>query len=149
MCLARADNIPERFYSMSSSIEKERKNYYKILESCQRGNTDITLWLEWFLSCLNNAIENADSMLEKVLYKTKIWKKLHFHPINERQRKIVNLLLGDFQGKLTTSKYSKLTKSSQDTALRDIKNLIEYGVMTQEPSGGRSTSYKLHLSCGD
>lgn len=147
MCLAKADNISERFYSMSSSIEKERKNYYNILESCQRGDLDITHWLEWFLACLNNAIENADKALEKVLHKTKIWQKLNVHPVNERQRKVVNLLLIDFQGKLTTSKYAKLTKSSQDTALRDIQALIKYGVMTQETGGGRSTSYKLYLGC--
>lgn len=143
MCLARADGMPERFYSMSSSIEHDRKNYYEALELCQRGNLDITRWLTWFLTCLSQAIKNADEALNAVLYKTKIWQKLNCHSVNERQRKVINKLLNDFQGKLTTSKYAKIAKCSQDTALRDIQKLIEYGVMVQSPSGGRSRSYQL------
>ncbi|MBU0744428.1 MAG: Fic family protein [Gammaproteobacteria bacterium] len=143
MCLARADGIPERFYSMSSSIEKERKTYYATLESCQKGGLDITSWLKWFLACLSRAIENADKTLEKILYKSNIWRRLSSRPINERQRKVINLLLGEFQGKLTTSKYAKIAKCSQDTALRDMLELIDYGVMVKNPGSGRSTSYDL------
>ena len=146
MCLARADGISERFYSMSSSIEKERKIYYKTLESCQKGSLNITSWLKWFLACLGRAIENADKALEKVLYKSNIWRILDGRPINERQRKVINLLLGEFQGKLTTSKYAKLAKCSQDTALRDILILIDYGVIVKSMGSGRSTSYELYLS---
>ncbi len=143
LCLAKADNTSERFYSMSAQIEKERKNYYSMLETAQKGNLDITRWLEWFLACLGRAIESADKTLEKVLHKEKIWQKLNHRSINERQRKIINYLLGDFQGNLTTSKYAKIAKCSQDTALRDIQGLIEYGVMIKNPSSGRSTSYQL------
>ena len=143
MCLARADGIAERFYSMSTSIERERKNYYKALESCQKGDLNITSWLEWFLACLIRAIENADQLLEKVLFKAKIWHKLNDCVINERQRKIISCLLNDFQGKLTTSKYAKIAKCSQDTALRDIQVLIKYGILVKEFGGGRSTSYQL------
>lgn len=143
LCLARADGIPERFYSMSSSIERVRKNYYTVLEACQKGNLDITRWLEWFLGCLNDAIAGADEALDSVLYKARVWEKLNHYAINERQRKVINSLLGDFYGNLTTQKYAKLAKCSHDTALRDIRALMEYGVIVQSPSGGRSTQYQL------
>ncbi len=128
---------------MSAQIEKERKSYYETLEACQKGSLDITRWLDWFLACLGRAIEAADVTMEKVLYKAEIWQVLNKHPVNERQRKVVNLLLGDFQGKLVTSKYAKIAKCSHDTALRDIQALIGYGVMKKNLSGGRKTSYQL------
>jgi len=143
MALARSDNSPQRFYSMSAHIEQERKEYYNSLETCQKGDLDITLWLNWFLSCLERAIENADETLSGVLYKARIWQKINQKPVNERQRKIINTLLGDFIGKLTTSKYAKLAKCSPDTALRDIQELIKRNIMVQNPEGGRSTSYQL------
>ena len=143
MALARSDNSPQRFYSMSAHIEQVSKEYYNSLETCQKGDLDITLWLNWFLSCLERAIENADETLSSVLYKAKIWQKINLEPVNERQRKIINLLLGDFLGKLTTSKYAKLAKCSPDTALRDVQKLIKRNIMVQNLEGGRSTSYQL------
>ncbi len=143
MCLALSDGVSQRFYSMSSQIEKERKDYYKMLESSQKGRLDITSWLEWFLSCLGRAILDASLLLDNVLYKTHIWSMLNQYSINTRQRKVMNRLLENFQGKLTTSKYAKLAKCSHDTALRDIRKLIEYGVLRQEAASGRSTSYAL------
>lgn len=143
MCLARADSMAERFYSMSASIEKERKAYYAILESSQKGNLDITEWLKWFLTCLSHAIKSSDKILQQVLRKANIWQKLSNRSVNERQRKIIDLLLGNFEGKLTTSKYAKITKCSQDTALRDIEMLINYGVMVKNPGSGRNTSYEV------
>ena len=143
MALARSDNSPQRFYSMSAHIEQERKEYYNSLETCQKGDLDITLWLNWFLSCLERAIENADETFSSVLYKAKLWQKINLEPVNERQRKIINLLLGDFLGKLTTSKYAKFAKCSPDTALRDVQKLIKRNIMVQNLEGGRSTSYQL------
>jgi len=146
MCLARADGMSNRFYSLSSSIERSRKEYYNALEFSQKGGLDITAWLEWFLNCLENALKNSDHLLEKVLLKTRIWQDLSHRAINERQRKIINLLLCDFQGELTTTKYAKIAKCSQDTALRDIQLLMEYGVLKQSKTGGRSTNYRLSVS---
>lgn len=143
LCLARADGMSRRFYSLSSSIEHDRKGYYDALESSQKGGLDITLWLQWFLNCLQNAIQYSDNLLEKVLFKAKVWQNANCHSINDRQRKVINLLLADFQGNLTTSKYAKIAKCSQDTALRDIQLLIEYGVMIQSSSSGRNTNYQL------
>ncbi len=143
LCLARADGISERFYSLSTSIEHDRKNYYDILEKSQKNGLDITPWLEWFLTCLGGAIKSAEALLEHVLKKSKIWEKLNQHPINDRQRKIINRMLSNFEGNLTTSKYAKIAKCSQDTALRDIQSLISYGVMRQKTGGGRSTNYEL------
>lgn len=131
--------IPERFYSMSSNILRTRKNYYDTLEASQKGKLDITTWLKWFLDCLSQAIESANS----VLHKARVWEKLQHLNLNERQRKVINILLGNFQGNLTTSKYAKLVKCSQDTALRDIQVLMQYGVMVQSPDGGRSTHYQI------
>ena len=144
LSLARADGMAERFYSMSSQIERERKEYYATLEVCQKGGLDITRWLEWFLACLGRAIKRADEILETVLRKARIWDKASHYPISERQRKIVNRLLEGFQGNFSTSKYAKIAKCSPDTALRDIQELISYGIMVQMPGGGRSTSYQLN-----
>ena len=141
--LARADSTSERFYSMSAQIESERKEYYLQLERGQRGSLDITLWLEWFLQCLGRAIEEAEQTLSGVLRKAKRWDQINHEPVNERQRKILNRLIDGFEGKLTTSKYGKIAKCSEDTALRDIQSLIKRGILTQNEGGGRSTSYSL------
>jgi Fic family protein len=143
LALARADGAYERFYSMSAQIEAERKEYYLRLESAQRGDLDITRWLEWFLQCLGRAIEGAEGMLAAVLYKAKVWERISRHPINERQRLVIKRMLNGFKGFLSTSKYAKLAKCSTDTALRDIRELLERGILVQNPGGGRSTSYRL------
>jgi Fic family protein len=143
MALARAEGTPERFYSMSAQIESERKRYYDILERSQRGDTDITLWLEWFLDCLGRAVDGAEKNTAGVLRKAKLWEQINQQPVNERQRQVINRLLDGFEGKLSTSKYAKLAGCSKDTALRDIKILLDRGILVQEEGGGRSTSYRL------
>ncbi|MEI7731279.1 MAG: Fic family protein [Verrucomicrobiota bacterium] len=144
LALARADGTKERFYSMSTQIEAEKKQYYLNLERSQKGGMDITSWLEWFLGCLGRAIAGAETGLERVLRKAKIWERIHNQsPVNERQRKVINRLLDDFEGKLSTSKYAKLAKCSNDTALRDIKILLDGGILVQDTGGGRNTSYHL------
>jgi len=144
MALSRADGSPERFYSMSAAIEAERKEYYFQLESTQRGSLDITSWLVWFLDCLDHAIEASDSILASVLRKARIWQGINAQPVNERQRWVINRMLEhDWEGHLNTTKYARLAKCSQDTALRDIKELLDRGVLAKNPSGGRSTSYRL------
>jgi Fic family protein len=146
--LARADGSPQRFYSMSGRIERERKEYYDILERTQKGNLDITPWLEWFLHCLSRAIDASDEFLASVFRKARTWQQANQHSLNERQRKILNRLLDDFTGKLTSGKYAKLAKCSTDTALRDIRELMEYGILRQSEGGGRSTSYEI-VGSGD
>lgn len=143
MALARADGTPERFYSMSSRIEAERKDYYGALEAAQRGGLDITAWLAWFLGCLGRALNGAESALGAVLFKAELWAGINRRPVNDRQRVVVNRLLDEFQGFLTTSKYAKLAKCSPDTALRDIEELLAWGVIVKNPGRGRSTSYRL------
>lgn len=144
MMLARADKMPERFYSLSSQIESERKDYYNQLERQQRNTPDITDWLDWFLGCMGRAISNAETTLENVLFKARLWDKINKNPVNERQRFVINRMLeDDFEGYINTSKYAKLTKSSNDTALRDINEMKEQGIVIQNPGGGRSTSYRL------
>lgn len=143
MALSQADGVDDRFYSLSSQIELERKEYYFQLESAQRGGLDITGWLHWFLGCLDRAIAGADSTLAVVLHKAKLWQRVNLRPVNERQRKVLNRLLDGFQGFLTTSKYAKLAKCSGDTALRDMRELLSRGILVQNPGGGRSTSYRL------
>jgi len=143
MTLARADNMKERFYSMSSQIESERKEYYNQLERAQRGELDITDWLAWFLDCLGRAIEGAQQELAGVLGKAKLWQAINRRPVNDRQRLVINRLLNGFEGFLTTSKYAKLAKCSSDTALRDIQELLQRGILLQNSGGGRSTSYRL------
>lgn len=147
MALARADGVPERFYSMSTQIEKERKEYYKQLEAQQRGTTDITDWLLWFLDCLGRSLSRANKSVSKVLLKAELWTKVNASPVNERQRDIINRMLQeDFKGHMNTSKYAKLLKCSNDTALRDITQLRNRGVFIQNEGGGRSTSYRLASS---
>jgi len=143
MQLARSDNSPERFYSMSDQILNERKKYYEILEKTQKGNSDITEWVEWFLLCLEKAIINSETILEDVLFKVKFWEKHQQTILNDRQRMMLNKLLDGFEGKLKTTKCAKITKVSQDTALRDINDLITKGVLRKETTGGRSTNYEL------
>lgn len=144
MVLARADGTPNRFYSLSSQIEAERKQYYDQLESQQRATPDITNWLSWFLDCLGHAISNAENMLGSVLFKAQLWNTINQKPVNDRQRLIINRMLEyDFEGFMNTSKYAKLAKCSNDTALRDIQELKERGIFIQNLGGGRSTSYRL------
>ena len=144
MVLARADKNPDRFYSLSTQIESERKEYYKQLENQQRGSLDITGWMRWFLDCLKRAITNAEDELNVVLFKAQLWEKINQQPVNMRQRSVINRMLEyDFQGYINTSKYAKLAKCSPDTALRDIQDLKGRGIFIQNPGGGRSTSYRL------
>jgi Fic family protein len=143
MVLARSEKSPQRFYSMSTQIRQERAAYYDVLGETQRGTMDITPWMDWFLGCLGRAIEGAQTILGAVLAKARFWESVRGVPLNERQTLVLNRLLDGFEGKLTTSKYAKLTKSSQDTALRDILPLVERGILVRGPEGGRSTSYAL------
>ena len=144
MALARAEDTIERFYSMSTQIEAEKKQYYLNLEQSQKGGTDITSWLEWFLGCLGRAIAGAEEGLAGVLRKAKVWERINSQsPVNERQRKVINRLLDGFEGKLSTSKYAKLAQCSGDTALRDVKILVDRGILVQDEGGGRNTSYRL------
>src|SRR5690606_24748117 len=143
LLLARADSSPERFYSMSSQILVERKRYYEVLQKVQHSDGDITEWLDWFLHCLKNALQETGKTLGKVVYKAEFWKRHEQTPLNERQRLVLNKLLDGFDGKLKSSKWAKITKSSSDTALRDIKDLMEKGILRQESEGGRSTNYEL------
>ena len=143
LLLSRAESSTERFYSMSSQIETERKEYYLRLERCQRGTLDITIWLEWFLECLDHALAKTASTLSGVIQKPRIWEIANIAKVNSRQQIVLNRLLDGFQGNLTTSKYSKLAKCSEDTALRDIRALMDTGILIQNLGGGRSTSYSI------
>jgi Fic family protein len=143
MALARSEKSRERFYSMSSQIRQERNAYYSILERTQKGALDVTEWLVWFLECFRRAVNSAQAMLDGTLRKARFWEKHAAQSINERQREILNRLLDGFEGKLTTSKWAKINKCSQDTAYRDILALVDRGILKKEPSGGRSTSYAL------
>ena len=143
MVLARSENSPQRFYSMSAQIRQERSDYYDILQKTQKGTLNITPWLDWFLDCLGRAIDGAQTTLRAVLTKARFWEALARVTLNERQRLVINRLLDGFEGKLTSSKYAKLAKCSQDTASRDILLLVENGILVRNPEGGRSTSYAL------
>jgi Fic family protein len=145
MSLARLENSAQRFYSMSSQIREERKGYYQILESTQTGGMDVTEWMVWFLDCLGRAIAKANKLTAGVLAKGAFWRHIKQESIevSERQEKIINLLLNGFAGKLTTEKWGKLAKTSHDTALRDIQDLITKGILKQKKGGGRSTAYVL------
>ena len=143
MSLARSEESPQRFYSMSSQIRLERNAYYDILESTQKGGLDITPWIEWFLGCLDRAFDGAEKILAVVFKKADFWKKHSAARLNDRQRDIINRLLDSFEGKLTSSKWALIEKCSPDTALRDIADLVERGILTKDAGGGRSTSYSL------
>src|SRR5580765_3790574 len=145
MSLARLEDSTQRFYSMSSQIGEERRGYYEILESTQKRGMDVTEWLVWFLDCLARAIDKANELTAGVLAKEAFWRNLKQKStdVSERQKKIISRLLEGFEGKLTTEKWAKLARTSHDTALRDIQDLIGKGILTQEQSGGRSTAYRL------
>ncbi|MBI1262756.1 MAG: DUF4172 domain-containing protein [Rhizobiales bacterium] len=145
LLLARSENSTQRFYSMSAQIREERKAYYDILEATQKGDLDITLWLEWFLGCFDRAFDGAEAILATVMKKARFWETYGGQSFNDRQRLVINRLLDGFEGKLTSSKYAKLAKCSQDTALRDIDDLQKRGVLQKDAAGGRSTSYSLAI----
>ncbi len=148
MALARSEQSPQRFYSMSAQIQLERKAYYDALEAAQKGDLDITAWLEWFLACLDRAFGRADGVLSNVLAKSRFWQAHAGETLNERQCDMINRLLEGFEGKLTSSKWAKIEKCSQDSASRDIDDLVKRGVLTKDPAGGRSTSYSLVRTVG-
>ena len=141
--LARSENSPQRFYSMSAQIRQERAAYYRVLERTQKGTMDVTPWLEWFLACLGRAIDGAQAALGAILARARFWQSIAGVSLSERQRLVLNRLVDGFEGKLTTSKYAAIAKCSQDTATRDILRLIEMGILVRNPEGGRSTSYGL------
>jgi Fic family protein len=143
MLLAQSDKSNQRFYSMSAQIRIERKEYYEILEKTQKGNLDITEWIKWFLNCLINSLQSTDSLLAGVLFKADFWNKHAKTLINERQKNLLNKLLDEFDGKLTSSKWAKIAKCSKDTAIRDINDLIDKDILQKESAGGRSTNYEI------
>jgi len=146
MQLARADGSQQRFYSMSAHIRLERNGYYEILEKTQKGTLDVTDWVQWFLNCLLNALLSTEITLAKVLAKAKFWETHSDKILNDRQRVMMNKLLDNFDGKLTTSKWAKITKCSSDTALRDINELIALQILQKELAGGRSTNYEFRIN---
>jgi Fic family protein len=141
-----ASAIAESFLQVLAQIRIERNDCYKALERTQRGTLDVTSWLAWFLGCLGRAIDGAEDILSGVLRKARFWEAHGTAPLNERQRMMVNRLLDGFEGKLTSSKWAKLAKCSQDTALRDINDLIERGILRRDEAGGRSRRTKHQLS---
>ena len=143
MALARSEQTSWRFYSMSTQIRVERTAYYGVLEATQKGSLDITAWLEWFLGCLDGAFHSAEATLASVLAKARFWDEHAEAKLGDRQRLIVNRLLNGFEGKLTSSKYAILAKCSQDTATRDIDDLMKQAILVKDAGGGRSTSYSL------
>lgn len=145
MQLSKSDGVNQRFYSMSSQINAEKKSYYTILEETQKGDLDITAWMVWFLECLRKAILSSSIIIDKVVKKHQFWMKNAGLVHNERQRKVLNKVMDNFEGNLTTSKWAKMTKTSQDTALRDITDLVDKGILVKANSGGRSTHYELKI----
>ena len=143
MQLARGDGTSQRFYSMSAQILKEKTAYYDMLEQTQKGSLDITPWLSWFLDCLYYAMDYTEETLSAVANRANFWERNRDILLNSRQQFMLNVLLDDFFGSLTSSKWAKMTKSSPDTALRDIQDLMEKGILEKEPGGGRNTAYKL------
>jgi len=141
--LARADGAPQRFYSLSAQVQRERKGYYEVLEQTQRGTLDVTAWLLWFLGALQRALTSAHTTLDTVLHKAHVWQRWAATPMNERQAGMLNRLLDGFEGKLTSSKWAAMAKCSADTALRDINDLVALGVLRRTEGGGRSTAYTL------
>lgn len=143
MLLAKADGLPHRFYSMSVEILKERKSYYAVLEQTTTGSMEITAWLMWLLQTMKSAILHSESMVRNIVHKASFWERHRNVSMNERQVKMINMLWDGFEGKLTTSKWAKITKTSQVTALRDITDLVAKGVLEIAADGGRSTNYLL------
>ncbi len=148
LLLARADGSPQRFYSLSAQIQRERRAYYEVLERTQKGTMDVTEWLLWFLNTLQRSLDEAQKTLDSVLLKTRYWQRWASLSLNERQVKILNRLLDGFEGKLTNSKWAAIAKCSPDTALRDINDLLARDVLRKTGAGGRSTSYELVDGCG-
>lgn len=146
LVLARSERSPQRYYSMSAQIQQERTAYYDMLEQTQQGTMDVTPWLQWFLACLGRAIDGAQVTLAAVLSKARFWEVYRAVPINDRQRLMLNRLLDGFEGRLTTSKWASIADCSSDTALRDIVDLVERGILVRGPEGGRSTSYVLAVA---
>ena len=145
MALARSEDSPKRFYSVSAQLRVERKAYYSNLEWTQKGKLDVTRWLTWFLECFQRALDGTSETLGTVLQKARFWERFAKEALNERQIRVLNRILDGFEGKLTSSKWAKLAKCSQDTAGRDIADLIEKGTLRRNPGGGRSTSYSIVL----
>jgi Fic family protein len=143
MLLARADGTSQRFYSMSAQIMQEKTAYYNILEATQKGSLDITSWLKWFFDCLYYAMDRTEEILSDVAKRARFWDKHRETPLNSRQQHMITILLDEFYGKLTSTKWAKMTKSSPDTALRDIQDLIEKGILEKETGGGRNTAYSI------
>jgi Fic family protein len=143
MALARSEDTGQRFYSMSAQIKRERDDYYTMLERTQKGALDVTAWQDWFLNCLGRAVEGADGALSAVMDKARFWRRFATESFNERQIKVLNKLMDGFEGKLTSSKWARIAECSQDTAYRDIVDLVERGALQKDPGGGRSTSYSL------
>ena len=143
MLLACAEGSGERFYSMSSQILLERKQYYEVLERVQYSSADITQWLDWFLHCLKKAMLSTERTTQSIMQKAEFWRRQEQTPINERQRLMLNRFFDGFEGKLQTSKWAKMTKTSRDTALRDIKDLVEKKILQQTNEGGRNANYEL------
>jgi len=143
LALARADDSAQRFYSMSAQIRTERTAYYDALETTQKGNTDITRWLLWFIACLGRAVDGADITLASVMRKARFWEFMQGQSLNARQHKVLNRLLDGFDGKLTNAKWARFSKTSADTALRDMTDLVQRGILVKDPGGGRGTSYSL------
>jgi Fic family protein len=141
--LAHADGSPRRFYSLSAQIQRERKDYYDVLESTQKGTLDVTGWLSWFLGALGRAVARAQNTLDAVFVKSRFWQRWAGMPMNARQVKLLNRLLDGFEGKLTSGKWAAIAKCSPDTALRDITQLLGLGILKKSPGGGRSTGYEL------
>jgi Fic family protein len=147
--LARADGSPQRFYSLSAQIQRDRKAYYDILERTQKRSLDVTEWLAWFIDTLHRAVDHSHHTLDTVLARTRLWQRWTAPgsvPLNERQVKLVHRLLDGFEGKLTSSKWAAIAKCSPDTALRDITELLARGVLRKSEAGGRSTSYEMNES---
>jgi len=143
LLLAKSEQSSLRFYSLSNQILTEKKTYYSVLQKVQHSSGDITEWVDWFLNCLYRSLQSTETTLKKVFNKSNFWEQHQETELNSRQRKMINKLLEGFEGKLKSSKWAKITKSSTDTALRDIKDLISKGILRQETSGGRSTNYEL------
>ncbi len=143
LALARSEQTAYRFYSLSAQIEAERRVYYEILERSQKGSMDVTPWLEWFLDCLGRALDRAELTMETVLQKARFWERHASRALNERQIMMLNRLLDGFEGKLTTTKWAKIASCSQDSAYRDILQLVEYGILRKGEAGGRGTKYEF------
>ena len=148
LLLTRADGSPDRFFSLSAEIQRDRKAYYQVLEQTQKGTMDVTEWLAWFLDTLHRSIDRAHTVLDAVLAKARLWRECAAVPLNGRQVKLINRLLDGFEGKLTTSKWARIAGCSQDTALRDITDLVARGLLRRADAAGRSTSYELNRQCG-